>query len=82
MSKPSSRKRVESLRNPTGATFEDRTPDGRTYEIYRRRAAPGGTVTVITDITGLKIAESNLARKEAQLHLALDNMPGALVLHR
>ena len=71
-------KRVESLRNPTGATFEDRTPDGRTYEIYRRRAAPGGTVTVITEITGLKIAESNLARKEAQLHLALDNMPGAL----
>jgi class 3 adenylate cyclase/PAS domain-containing protein len=70
--------RVESLRNPTGTTFEDRTTDGRTYEIYRRRAAPGGTVTVITDITGLKIAESNLARKEAQLHLALDNMPGAL----
>jgi len=71
-------RRVESLRNPTGSTFEDRTPDGRTYEIYRRRAAPGGTVTVITEITGLKVAESNLARKEAQLHLALDNMPGAL----
>jgi adenylate cyclase len=72
-------KRTESLRNTTGATFEDRTPDGRIYEIYRRRATPGGTVTVITDITGLKAAESNLAHKEAQLHLALDNMPGALV---
>ena len=34
---------------------------------------------MITDITGLKMAESTLARKEAQLHLALDNMPGALV---
>ena len=65
-----------------GKTFEDRTPDGRVYEVYRRRAAPGGTVTVITDITGLKHAESELARKEAQLHVALDNMPGALVLHR
>ena len=72
-------KRVASLRNPSGVTFEDRTPDGRVYEIFRRRAAPGGTVTVMTDITGLKGAEEDLARKEAQLHLALDNMPGALV---
>jgi class 3 adenylate cyclase/PAS domain-containing protein len=72
-------KRVESLRNPSGKTFEDRHPDGRVYEVYRRRAATGGTVTVITDITGLKRAEENLARKEAQLHVALDNMPGTLV---
>ena len=70
--------RVESLRNPSGKTFEDRTPDGRIYEVCRRRAAPGGTVTAITDITELKRAEENLARKEAQLHVALDNMPGAL----
>ncbi len=72
-------KRVESLRNPSGKTFEDRTPDGRVHEVYRRRAAPGGTVTVITDITGLKHTEQELAGKEAQLHVALDNMPGALV---
>jgi class 3 adenylate cyclase len=72
-------RRVESLRNPTGETFEDRTPDGRVFEVYRRRATPGGTVTVITDITGLKGAEENLALREAELHLALDNMPGALV---
>jgi class 3 adenylate cyclase/PAS domain-containing protein len=71
--------RVLSLRNPTGTTFEDRTPDGRTYEICRRRAATGGTVTVITDITDLKQAEDRLAHKEAELHVALDNMPGALV---
>ncbi len=32
-------KRVESLRNPSGTTFEDHTPDGRVYEVYRRRAA-------------------------------------------
>jgi class 3 adenylate cyclase/PAS domain-containing protein len=71
-------KRVESLRNPTGQTFEDRTPDGRIYEVYRRRAAPGGTVTVITDITGLKRAEERLATTQADLRVALDNMPGAL----
>ncbi len=70
--------RVESLRNPSGKTFEDRTPDGHVYEVFRRRAAPGGTVTVITDITGLKGAEEELAHKKAELHVALDNMPGAL----
>jgi class 3 adenylate cyclase/PAS domain-containing protein len=71
-------KRVDSLRHPTGIPFEDRTPDGRIYEVNRRRAAPGGTVTVITDITRLKRAEESLTRKEAELHVALDNMPGAL----
>jgi adenylate cyclase len=43
--------RVESLRNPSGKSFDDRTPDGRVYRILRRRAAAGGTVTVMTDIT-------------------------------
>jgi adenylate cyclase len=70
--------RVKSLRNPTGKSFEDRTPDGRVYRIRRSRAAAGGTVTVMTDITEQKRAELELAVKEAQLHLALDNMPGAL----
>ena len=71
-------RRVESLRNPSGKSFEDHTPDGRWYRILRRRAAAGGTVTVMTDITEQKRVEHDLARKEAQLHLALDNMPGAL----
>ena len=70
---------MESLRNPSGKSFEDQTPDGRWYRILRRRAAGGGTVTVMTDITEQKQAEQNLARKEAQLQVALDNMPGALV---
>ena len=71
-------KRVESLRNPTGKTFEDRTQDGHIYEVCRRRATPGGTVTVITDVTDLRHAEARLAHSEAELHVALDNMPGAL----
>jgi class 3 adenylate cyclase len=71
--------RVESLRNPSGRTFEDMTPDGRVYQIRRQRVAAGGTVTVMTDVTEQKQAERDLIEKEAQFHLALDNMPGALV---
>jgi PAS domain-containing protein len=44
-------RRVESLRNPSNKTFEDRTPDGRVYRIHRRRVKAGGVVTVMTDIT-------------------------------
>ncbi len=72
-------KRVESLRNPSGGTFEDMTPEGRIYRIRRQRVAAGGTVTVMTDITEQKQADRELTKNEAQLHLALDNMPGALV---
>ena len=70
--------RLESLRNPSGKVFEDRTPDGRWYRILRRRVTGGGTVTVMTDITEQKQTEQDLAEKETQLHVALDNMPGAL----
>ena len=72
-------RRVESLRHPTGKSFDDITPDGRCYRIYRRKAAAGGTVTVMTDVTRQKQAEQELASKEAEFHLVLDNMPGALV---
>jgi class 3 adenylate cyclase/PAS domain-containing protein len=72
-------RRLESLRHPSGEGFEDHAPDGSCYRILRRHAAAGGTVTVMTDITEQKRTEQDLERKEAQLHLALDNMPGALV---
>ncbi len=72
-------RRVESLRNPTGKSFEDITPDGRCYRVYRRKAGAGGTVTVMTDITRQKQVEQELANKEAAFHVALHNMPGALV---
>jgi class 3 adenylate cyclase len=52
--------RVESLRNPSGKSFEDHTPDGRWYRILRRRVAGGGMVTVMTDITEQKQAERDL----------------------
>ncbi len=71
-------RRVESLRHPSGKSFEDHTPDGHWYRVLRRRVAGGGTVTVITDITEQKLAEQELAAKETELQVALDNMPGAL----
>jgi serine phosphatase RsbU (regulator of sigma subunit) len=52
--------RVESLRNPSDKTSETRTPDGHIYEIHRRRAATGGTVTVMSDITERKRLEGDL----------------------
>jgi class 3 adenylate cyclase len=52
--------RVDSLRNPSGETFEDHAPDGRAYRIRRRRAEAGGVVTVYTDITDEKRAEREL----------------------
>ena len=78
-STPWSRSAWRACAIPSGKSFEDHTPDGRWYRIRRRRVAGGGTVTVMTDITEQKQAEQELADKEAQLHVALDNMPGALV---
>jgi len=71
-------RRIESLRDPTGIALEDHAPNGNVYRVVRRKVAGGGTVTVITDITELKRIEQDLAKKEGQLHIALDNMPGAL----
>lgn len=71
--------RVESLRNPSGKSFEDHAPSGRWYRVLRSRVAGGGAVTVMTDITEQKQLERDLGGSEAQLHVALDNLPGALV---
>jgi class 3 adenylate cyclase len=72
-------RRVASLRAPTGKAFDDYPPDGRVVRVVRRKVEGGGTVTVITDVSELKRAEAEAARSEAALHVALDNMPGALV---
>src|SRR5215204_2946342 len=53
-------KRVNSLRNPSAASFEDRAPDGHFYRIRRRAVDVGGVVTVMTDITEERRAERNL----------------------
>jgi adenylate cyclase len=53
-------RRIESLRNPSGESFEDHSPDGRWFRIRRRRAMGGGCVTVMTDVTQQKHAEREL----------------------
>jgi adenylate cyclase len=60
-------RRVDSLRNPTGVAFEDRTPDGHVYRIVRRKSAQAGTVTVMTDITELKQSELGLLEAKQRL---------------
>jgi serine phosphatase RsbU (regulator of sigma subunit)/anti-sigma regulatory factor (Ser/Thr protein kinase)/phosphoglycerate-specific signal transduction histidine kinase len=53
--------------------------DGRWILVSERKTEDGGTVGVYSDITEIKRAEQELAVKEAQLWLALDNMPGGIV---
>ena len=62
--------RVESLRHPTGRSFEDRMPDGRVYRIGRRKIASGGAVTVMTDVTELKEAEARLVEAKGRAEQA------------
>ncbi len=59
-------RRVQSLHNPSGKTFEDYTPDGRIYRVIRRRVTSYGTVTVITDVTELKEAETRMLEAMAR----------------
>jgi PAS domain-containing protein len=53
---------------------------GRTLQIYAALTPEGGFVSILTDITEHKRAEDELAAKEAQLRVALDNMPGGMTL--
>ena len=60
--------------------FERSRPDGVTLEMVGTPVEAGGFVTTYTDITERKRAEQELAEKEKQLRLALENMPGGMVL--
>ena len=59
--------------------FERARPDGTVIEIHGVPLPDrGGFVTTYTEVTSLKRAERELAKKEAQLRVALDNMPGGM----
>ncbi len=51
---------------------------GRTLQVYLAPTPEGGCATIATDITERKRVEQELAEKEAQLRVALDNMPGGI----
>ena len=61
--------------------FERVRPDGTVIRIHGTQLSDKqGFVTTYTDVTDLKRAERELAGKEAQLRVALDNMPGGMTL--
>ncbi len=72
--------RIEGIKNPTDRIHETHSPDGRIFRVRRKSVAGGGTVTVATDITDSRHAEEKLARTQAQLRLALENIPGGIEL--
>ena len=53
---------------------------GRTLQFNVAPTPDGGYVTITTDVTERKRAEAELAEKEAQLRVALENMPGGIRL--
>ncbi|MGE4064289.1 MAG: PAS domain S-box protein [Rhodospirillaceae bacterium] len=55
------------------------TPNGKWTLTRTRRTADGGTVMVVTDITGVKQAEELLRRRENRLALIMDNVADALI---
>ncbi|MBT3788080.1 MAG: response regulator [Alphaproteobacteria bacterium] len=50
--------------------------DGCWYRVREYDTSAGGTVSTHADITEIKRAEEELAAKESQLRLVLENMPG------
>ena len=73
------RQRLEGyLKNET-VWIEDRTYDGKIFEVRRSPTRDGGLVAVATDITQRKEAEVAYAEKEAQLRLAMENIPSGFM---
>ncbi len=58
----------------------DRSDDGRYIQLMRRPVEGGYTVSVAIDVTEQKLAEAELAEKEAEIRLALQNMPGGICM--
>ncbi len=50
--------RLASLRCRESSVFEDRTPDGRSIQLYRHPAPDGHMITVLADVTERKRAEA------------------------
>ncbi len=67
------RERVDYHRDP-GGVREQLTADNQWMQVTERRTREGGTLTLITDITELKLRERELRESEERYRAILDNM--------
>jgi PAS domain S-box-containing protein len=72
--------RLAKLRQ-AGSTETIESIGDRILERRQSATSEGGIISVQTDITERKRAERDLAQKETQLRIALENMPGGLTLN-
>ena len=61
--------RVQSYQSGSEFTFEDRSPDGRYFQLSRRSAGKDHTVSVAVDITDMKQAENKLKEQSSRVEL-------------
>ena len=71
---------VSLTRDAEPQSWERTTVAGKVLQVSTAPTPVGGFVNIVTDITERKHAEETLAEKEAQLRVALDNMPGGMML--
>jgi PAS domain S-box-containing protein len=70
--------RIELLFSGQESRSELSVDDNHVYDVLLRTTDDGGIVITYTDITERKQTEAIIAEKEAQLRMAMDNMPGAM----
>ncbi len=71
--------RLDRVRKRRRHELEYELASGRTLNIQYTPILRDGLLLSYADITEQKRAEQDVAEKETQLHVAMDNMPGALV---
>lgn len=70
--------RINALQSGKARTVEIALTNGRIIELRQNPTEGKGVIVVSTDITERKKVEEEIATKEAQLRLAMDNMPGGM----
>ena len=64
--------RLETLRNPPDRPLAMTSPDGKHFNVRRRRVDSGGVVTVITEVTELKKAQTEIVRAHDLITQSID----------
>jgi len=75
MRRPVSEKRIPNPKTQQQAqTFERQIADGRWLQVNERRTSSGGTISVGTDITQLKLHQERLMESERRLMATIDDL--------